>query len=153
MSDVIPAHLRPMIFGLNELMMELLYLLQTYSNTDLESLLILFYVNDATMRPFMLDEAPSAELLATPRPPDAIRGAVSRRMLAEKTGLSRETVRRKIRHLARAGLILIDADDHVRSAQRLHEPDVQRMIEAGHKAVTRYLHRLDSYGVDWTPRD
>ena len=150
MPDVVPAHLRPMIFGINELMMELLYLLQTYSNTDLESLLILLYVNDATMRPFMHDQAPSAELLTTAKPPDSVRGAISRRMIAEKTGLSRETVRRKTRQLAKAGLILIDAEDRVRSAQRLDEAEVQRMIEAGHKAITRYMRRLDLYGVDWT---
>jgi len=149
MSDTIPAHLRPTIFAINELMTELLYLLQSYSDADMESVLIMLYVTDATMRPFMHDQAPSPEVLTTARPADVIRGAISRRMIAEKTGLSRETVRRKTQKLAKAGLVLVDADDRVRSAQRLDDEGVQRMVMAGHKAVVRYFHRLESYGVDW----
>ncbi|MBI3437083.1 MAG: hypothetical protein HY054_00210 [Proteobacteria bacterium] len=147
MSDTIPEHLRPTIFAINELMMELLYLLQAYSEADMESVLIMLYVTDATMRPFM--QAPSPEVLTAARPADAIRGAISRRMIAEKTGLSRETVRRKTQKLAKAGLVLIDADDRVRSAQRLGDESVQRMLTAGHKAVVRYVQRLESYGLDW----
>ena len=70
-------------------------------------------------------------------------------MIAEKTGLSRETVRRKTQKLAKAGLVVIDADDRVRSAQRLGDEDVQRMVMAGHKAVARYFQRLESYCLDW----
>jgi biotin operon repressor len=149
MTDTIPANVRPTIFAINELMMELLYLLQAYSNADMESVLIMLYVTDATMRPFMHDQAPSPEVLTTARPADAIRGAISRRMIAEKTGLSRETVRRKTQALAKAGFVLIDADDRVRSAQHLGDEKVQRMVLAGHKAVVRYVQRLESYGVDW----
>jgi len=149
MSDTIPANLRPTIFAINELMMELLYLLQAYSDADMESVLIMLYVTDATMRPFMHDQAPSPEVLTTARPAEVIRGAISRRMIAEKTGLSRETVRRKTIALAKAGLVLIDAEDRVRSAQHLSDENVQRMVLAGHKAVIRYVQRLESYGVDW----
>lgn len=70
-------------------------------------------------------------------------------MLADKTGLSRETVRRKTQELADAGLVLVDDEGRVRSAQRLDEPEVRRIIEDGHRAVVRYRQRLESLGVAW----
>jgi hypothetical protein len=148
MPDAVPPHLRPITFAANELMLDLIYLLQSYSKADLESMLILLYVTDATMRPFMLDPAITPEILSAERPPNAIRGAISRRMIAEKTGLPRETVRRKTQELAEAGLLQIDDEDRVRSAQRLGTLEFQRVVEDGHRAVLRYLHRLRALGVD-----
>ncbi|MFN3465702.1 MAG: hypothetical protein ACK4X1_16675 [Terricaulis sp.] len=129
-------------------MLDLIYLLQSYTKTDLESMVILLCVTDATMRPFMHDSRPTEEVLKTPKPSNEIRGAISRRMIAEKTGLSRETVRRKTQELADAGLVTIDADDRVRSAQRLDEADFAQTVEAGHSAVVRYIRRLRSYGIE-----
>jgi CRP-like cAMP-binding protein len=149
MSAQLPNHLRPIVFATNELMLDLIYLLQSYAKTDLESLVILLCVTDATMRPFMHDAKPDEELLATPKPSDQIRGAISRRMIADKTGLSRETVRRKTQELAEVGLIKVDPDDRVRAAQRLDENDFASTVENGHKAVVRYIRRLQSYGIDW----
>ncbi len=149
MTDPLPSHLRPIVFATNELMLDLIYLLQSYTKTDLESMLIMLYVTDATMRPFMHDAAPAPEVLVAPKPSNEIRGAISRRMIADKAGLSRETVRRKTQELADAGLVSIDADDRVRSAQRLDEREFQTAVEDGHKAVLRYIRRLQSYGVDW----
>jgi DNA-binding transcriptional ArsR family regulator len=149
MSEPLPSHLRPIVFATNELMLDLIYLLQTYTKADLESMLILLCVTDATMRPFMHEAAPTVELLADPKPSDATRGAISRRMIADKTGLSRETVRRKTQELAEAGLVHIDADGRVRSAQRLGEPEFARAVEAGHRVVVAYVRRLQSFGIDW----
>jgi hypothetical protein len=148
MQDEIPLHLRPITFAINELMLDLVYELQTYVGTDLESVLILLCVTDATMRPFMLN-SPSREVLTAERPSDEIRGAISRRMIADKTGLPRETVRRKTQELADAGLVLIDGADRVRAAQRLGDPKFQRAVEAGHRAVMRYRERLEALGVPW----
>lgn len=149
MTEPLPSHLRPIVFATNELLLDLIYLLQSYTKTDLESMLILLCVTDATMRPFMHDTMPTQALMQTPKPDDEVRGAISRRMIADKTGLSRETVRRKTQELADAGLIRIDEDDRVRSAQRLDEPQFARAVEEGHKVVVRYIRRLSSYGVDW----
>ncbi|MGD9982169.1 MAG: hypothetical protein AB7H66_15150 [Hyphomonadaceae bacterium] len=149
MADEIAPHLRPITFAATELTLELLYLLQSYANKDLESVAILLCVTDATMRPFMNNIAPGALVLTAERPSDDIRGAISRRMIAEKTGLSRETVRRKTQELAEAGLIVIDEDDRVRSAQRLGEGDFQRVVEGGHRAVMRYRRRLEACGIAW----
>jgi len=149
MTDQIPSHLRPIAFAANELLLDMIYALQSYSKADLESMLILLCVTDATMRPFMHDTAPAPEVLAAAKPSDEIRGAISRRMIADKIGISRETVRRKTQELADAGLVRIDADDRVRSAQRLDEGDFQKTVEDGHRAVQRYIRRLQSFNVDW----
>jgi DNA-binding transcriptional ArsR family regulator len=149
MQDDLPLHLRPITFAANELALDLIYLIQSYTRKDLECVLIMLCVNDATMRPFMVKTPPATEVLAAPRPSEEIRGAISRRMLADKTGLSRETVRRKTQELADAGLVLVDDEGRVRSAQRLDEPEFQRTIEDGHRAVVRYRQRLESLGVAW----
>jgi DNA-binding transcriptional ArsR family regulator len=149
MTEPIPSHLRPTVFATNELLLDLIYLLQSYTKTDLESLLILLCVTDATMRPFMHETVPTQALIETPKPSDEIRGAISRRMVAEKTGLPRETVRRKTQELADVGLVRIDEDDRIRIEQRLDEPDFARVVEEGHKVVVRYIRRLQSYGIDW----
>ncbi len=149
MQDQIAPHLRPITFAANELALDLFYSLQAYTGTDMESVVILLCVTDATMRPFMLGATPGDEALTVECPSDEVRGAISRRMIADKTGLSRETVRRKTQELAKAGLVLIDADDRVRAAQHLGRSEFQRAVEDGHRAVMRYRRRLEAYGVDW----
>lgn len=149
MTNELPSHLRPITFAANELILDLVYELQSYCGKDLECVMILLCVTDATMRPFMLETAPTSDILSIERPPDSIRGAISRRMIADKTGLSRETVRRKTQELSDAGLVVIDDEDRVRSAQRLGEAEFQRVVEAGHRAVVRYRDRLESFGVAW----
>jgi biotin operon repressor len=149
MADEIAPHLRPITFAANELALDLIYLLQSYANTDLESVVILLCVTDATMRPFMQGASPGEEALTAARPSNDIRGAISRRMIAEKTGISRESVRRKTQELADAGLVVIDSDDRVRAAQRLPDSDFQRVVENGHRAVMRYRRRLEDLGVPW----
>ncbi len=147
MQDTLPPHLRPITFAANELLLDLLYLLQSYCKQDLESVAILLCVTDATMRPFMAGGSVALEILLAERPPEDIRGAISRRMIADKTGLSRETVRRKTQELAEQGFVLIDEEDRVRSAQHLGDPAFQRVVEGGHRAVLGYLQRLNSFGV------
>ena len=148
MTDTIAPHLRPILFAANELFLDFLHLLQTYFDCDAESLIVLACVTDATMRPFMRGEDTPAAVLNAEKPPDAIRGAISRRMIADKTGLSRETVRRKTQELAQAGFINIDADDRIRSAQLLGDPEFARRVEDAHRAVTRYIEQMRAYGVD-----
>lgn len=148
MTGQLPPHFRPMLFGLNELILDMTYAAQSYAQIDLESLYILYCVNEATMRPFMLDDTPEREVLVAVRPPEEIRGSISRRSIADKTGLARETVRRKTNDLAARGLVLIDEHDRLRSAQKLDDPLLQHMIETAHAAVLRYLACLRRLGVD-----
>jgi hypothetical protein len=137
-----------MLFGLNELILDLTYAAQSYAQIDLESLYILYCINEATMRPFMLDDAVQRDVLVATSPPEEIRGSISRRSIADKTGLARETVRRKTSDLISRGLVLIDKDDRLRSAPKLDDPAQQRMIETAHAAVLRYLACLRRLGVD-----
>ncbi len=148
MQADIPPKLRPMLFAQNELVLDLLYLLQPRFGEDLETILILLCVNDATMRPFMTDTALAQAALTVERPPESMRGSISRRMIADKTGLSRETVRRKTRKLEKAGLVVIDEDGRVRSAQLLGDPEFRRIIERAHEAVLRYRKTLRAFSVD-----
>ncbi len=149
MSDnEIPAEIRPLTFAAVELLLDLIYSAQSYyKDIDCESLLIVLCVNDATMRPFVLDPALDPAVMRAAHPPEELRGAISRRMIADKTGLPRETVRRKTQALAERGYLVIDAEDRVRVPMLLDQPDAQRAPIEARKAVQRYLDRLRAFGV------
>lgn len=146
-SAPIPAHLRPIAFAASEVLLDLIYLLQSFAKVDLESLHILLCVTDATMRPFMLDPSAAHRMMTVERPPNEVRGAISRRSIADKTGLPRETVRRKTAELAELGLLQIDDDGRIRSAQDMSNPQFQRVLEAAHAAMLNYFERMEQFGV------
>lgn len=147
--ETIPAHIRPMNFAGIELILELLQCLRGfYTGVDMDSLLVLMCVSDATMRPFVLDPNTPPEIICAARPPDELRGSISRLLIAERTGLPRETVRRKVNELCSSGHLLIDGDDRVRVAQALYDPRAWAAIERGHGAVLRYLDRLEAFAID-----
>lgn len=147
--ETIPDHIRPINFAGVELILELLQCMRGhYAGVCMDSLLILMCVSDATMRPFMLDPNTSPDIVRAARPPEAIRGSISRMLIADRTGLPRETVRRKVNELCSSGHLLLDADDRVRVAQALHDPRAWAAIERGHDAVLRYLARLEQFGID-----
>jgi DNA-binding IclR family transcriptional regulator len=100
------------------------------------------------MRPFMLDPNLRATVLCDAAPPEEIRGSISRRLIADKTGCPRETVRRKVVELAEKGHITIDSEDRIRIAQGLYDPRACAAVEQGHQAILRYLERLRQLGVD-----
>lgn len=145
----LPTHIRPITFAMTELILDLVHTLQAHHKVDLESLMILLRTQDATMRPFVLDPNTPHDVLHSATPPDGIRGSISRRMIADKTGLPRETVRRKTADLADKGWLVIDDGDRLRVPSRLATPESQAVVEAGHKAVVRYVDRLKALGVDW----
>ena len=145
----LPTHLRPITFAMTELILDLVHTLQAHHKVDLESLMILLRTQDATMRPFVLDPNTPHDVLHSVTPPDEIRGAISRRMIADKTGLPRETVRRKTADLAEKGWLVIDGGDRLRVPSRLNTEEAQKVVEAGHKAVVRYVERLKALGVEW----
>jgi len=148
MDQPIPLHARPMLFAMNTMLLDLIYMTQAYFKVDVESLLILYCVTDATMRPMMRGAETPEEVLANARPDNEERGFISRRMIADKTGLSRELVRRKARKLAKAGLIDIDDEGRVRSVQLLDEPRFQAGLDAAHQVILRYMRTIECYGVN-----
>ncbi|NWG52638.1 MAG: hypothetical protein HXY28_02860 [Hydrogenophilaceae bacterium] len=149
MTELLPPHVRPLSFAGSELLLDLVHAARTYFPVDLESLLIVACVNEATMRPFVLDPATPREVLHAPKPPESVRGSISRRMIADKLGLPRETVRRKTSELAAMGVLRVDEEDRVRITQELDNPFAQHLLEEGHRAVLRYVQRLAELGVDW----
>lgn len=148
MPNSVPAHIRPINFAGVELTLDLIHCLREFfGDIDMDSLLVLLYVSDATMRPFMVPTAPPKVVQAR-KVPEHMRGAISRRLIADKTGLPRETVRRKVAELARNGHVLVDDDGRVRIAHGLADARGWAAAEQGHKAVLRYLDRLGEFGVD-----
>lgn len=144
----VPSHIRPINFAGIELLLDMLHSARKfYGDVDMESLLILLCVSDATMRAFMLDPDLAAANLHKPRPEDEVRGFISRRSIADKLGLARETVRRKTSELAATGKLTIDEADRVRIAYGLIDLNAWRAIEEGHRSVLRYLDRLDQFNV------
>jgi len=144
----INPRIRPIAFGLAELLFDLMFFVREVFGSDLDCALIMVCVNEATMRPFMEKAGPESPVLGMRAPPEEIRGSISRRMIAEKTGIARETVRRKVTQLIEAGQLIADEADAVRVAPRLDDPAVRKALEEGHAAVQRYLKLVGSYGVN-----
>lgn len=147
-STEIDPRIRPIAFGLVELLFDLTFFIRELYGDDLDCALIMICANEATMRPFMEKTGAGDPVLGVRAPPEAIRGSISRRMIAEKTGIARETVRRKVAHLIDIGLLISDEEDGVRVVPRLDDPLTQRLLESGHGAVKRYLELVSSYGVE-----
>ncbi|MGE0045267.1 MAG: hypothetical protein AB7J28_13845 [Hyphomonadaceae bacterium] len=147
MTDLLPPHVRPLSYAGTELLLDLVYLARKYFPVDLESLLVIACVNEATMRPFVRDPETPPEILHAAKPPEEVRGSISRRMIADKLGLPRETVRRKIAELASVGILTVDENDAVRVMQALDHPIAQQLLEESHAAVRRYFTRLEELGV------
>lgn len=136
-------------YGSAELLLDIWHeLRQLFPDSDVESLLFLLCVLEATMRPFMNTISPEPGILSDPEPPNDVRGFISRRAIADKLGLSRETVRRKTAELAKLGYVAIDRDHGVRMSYALADAASWRRVENSHRAILRYLDRLDSYGLD-----
>lgn len=111
-----------------------------YRGLEIEEILILVCVAEATMRPLVVSENES--LLRSEFPADDVRGSISRRLIAERTGLPRETVRRKVRRLVDRALLDVDEEGHVRSIQILSNSGLAQNLENVRRFVGRYFKRV-----------
>jgi len=111
-----------------------------YRGLEIEEILILVCVAEATMRPLVVSENES--LLRSEFPADDVRGWISRRLIAERTGLPRETVRRKVRRLVDRALLDVDEEGHVRSIQILSNSGLAQNLENVRRFVGRYFKRV-----------
>jgi hypothetical protein len=150
MADEIPRHIRPIAFGLAGLLYDLITFMRKVYGEDLESALIMICVADATLQKFMSVAGPDSDLMRRERIEDSARGSISRRMIADKTGLPRETVRRKVAQLIACNYLYIDADGAVRATPRAHDPEVQQAVLDAHAAIKRYVDVVGRYGVTVT---
>ncbi len=148
MADQVPPFTRPGAFAATELMLDLSYLATDYFQLDLEMIWILAVVGHETMRPWILDSATAPQHLTDERVPDEVRGSTSRAMVADRTGLPRETVRRRIAELEKNGLIVLDERGFVRlSGNRVVDPAYQKLVADIYRAVERYQGRIAAFGV------
>lgn len=144
---VLPHRTRPLAFAQGELVLHFMYLLQSHYKVDFESILILLSINDATMRPFMLDDTFDHAILVRDEIPNEHRGTISRLMIADKTGLPRETVRRKCKQLIERGIVLESTEGHLQAAVLIVDPEIQRGLDEAHSAVLRYFDRVARFGI------
>jgi len=118
---------------------------------DLETLLIFLVVNEAAMRPLLVGPKARLDLIDEPSPPDEARGSLSRNLIADRAGLARETVRRKVNALIETGLFTETRDGEVRPTPLLSDAMYQKIADECFEAVGRYYDRLRSLG-EHTPR-
>lgn len=149
-EEKLPPRMRPHAFAANELLLDILHVARKIADVDLDSLLIYLCVGEATMRPLMLDPSTPAEVIEMVRPPEEFRGSISRMLVADRLGMPRETVRRKIQQMVAGGYLLEDDQGRVRATWRFGETVIQTSVQDVYAAVQRYdarLRRLGCAGV------
>ncbi|MFT3724052.1 MAG: hypothetical protein QM773_10730 [Hyphomonadaceae bacterium] len=139
--------LRSKAFAGFELLLDLVHELQIGFNLDLESIVILACINEATMRPLLLDPTTPASAKAVAVAPEEFRGSISMLLVSERVNLPRETVRRKVQSLIKLGLVFRDEKGRMRAVSMLAKPEAQRMVRESHAAVKRYDSRLRQLGL------
>ena len=149
----LPRRTRPRIYAASELLLDMLWSVRSgVPDMDLETLLIFMVVSEAAMRPMLVGPSARPEFIDEPIPPDEARGSLSRSLIADRTGLPRETVRRKVNALIDAGLLNESKGGEVRPAPLLSESVYQTIADECFAAVGRYNDRLRSLGEP-APRD
>lgn len=142
MSDV-PPFTRPAAFAATELILDIFHALTTHYELDLEAIWILTVIGHETMRPWILDPRLAEQYVTVDRVPDSVRGSISRLMVADRTGLPRETVRRRIAELSAAGFISLDDKGHVRlTGDKVTGSAYQSGVAEIYSAVERYRKRI-----------
>ena len=146
MSEI-PADLRPKTYAASELFLDMMYWVGKLADTDLESLAILVCVTEATMRPVLGDAELVERIARVVVAPEEARGSITMLLIADRLGLPRETVRRKVKKLIADGLVYQDEDGRIRTSSKLGDSEVQQAIAGIHAAVGRYRDRLMAFGV------
>lgn len=147
MDTEIDPRIRPIAYGMVGLLYELIGFMRRAYGEDLESALIMICVSDATMQKYMPGARPDSEIMHKMELDESVRGSISRRMIAEKTGLPRETVRRKVAQLVAKNFLYIDGDGAIRATPRLHEADLRQSVIDAHEAVKRYMRVVGAFNV------
>lgn len=147
MADELPDRTRPRHYAASELFLDLLWSVRSRAqDLDLETLLIFLIVNEASMRPLLVGPGARREFMNDPAPPAEARGAISRAVIADKSMLPRETVRRKVNQLIDLGLFAERRDGEVQAVPQLGEVMFQAIGDECHAAVERYNKRLIELG-------
>ena len=122
------------IYAAFELYLDLHYILHGFVQSDYENTIIYACIAEATLRPRVVrDGKPPAPLGASDG-----NGSISRLLVADRTGLPRETVRRKIGAMITSGMLVRVARSSVAISLR---PFASNADDVG-KAVARYHARV-----------
>jgi hypothetical protein len=142
----VPRNMRAYAFSNVELMLDLVYASRVGPKLDLESMFIYLTVSEATMRPLMLDASTPPEVLELVEPPEEYRGSITRLLVADRIGMPRETVRRKIQKMIDDGLLAEDTEGRIRTTRNFGQGNVQEWARLTFAAVQRYDQRLRQFG-------
>lgn len=145
---LIPVDLRPKTYAAAELFLDLHYFVSRLAKADCESLAIYVCIAEATMRPVVRNRVLADRIATASVAPEESRGSISMLLIADRLGLPRETVRRKVKKLVASGLAYQDAEGRIRTTPNLDETHVQEAIEGIHAAVGRYRDRLQAFGIE-----
>lgn len=141
------SDLRPRTYASMELFLDMLHAVRGLVDLDFESIAIYVCVGEATMRPLLADPNLVAKLASDPVAPDELRGSITMLLVADRLGLPRETVRRKVKNLISLGLLYEDEKGRIRSTPVFDNPKMAETMKAIQDAVHRYHERLAKYGI------
>ncbi|MGD9979602.1 MAG: hypothetical protein AB7H66_07390 [Hyphomonadaceae bacterium] len=145
----LPRRTRPRIYAGCELFLDMLWSVRSRApDMDLETLLIFLVANEAAMRPLLVGPNARLDLMDHPAPPDEARGSISRNLIADRTALPRETVRRKVNQLITLGLFTETREGEVRPKPMLADVMFQQIADESYQAVVRYDARLRTLGCE-----
>ena len=147
MEAEIDPRIRPIAYGIVGLLYDLIGFMRIAFGEDLESALIMICVSDATMQKYMPGASPDSEVMLKETLDESVRGSISRRMIADKTGLPRETVRRKVAQLVARNFLYVDANGAIRATPRLHDLELRQAVIDAHESVKTYQRVVGGYGV------
>ena len=141
------SDLRPRTYASMELFLDMLHAVRSLVDLDFESIAIYVCVGEATMRPVLADPDLVARLAHEAAAPESVRGSITMLLVADRLGLPRETVRRKVKHLISLGLLFEDEKGRIRSTPSFDNPKMAETMKAIHDAIRRYHERLAKYGI------
>jgi hypothetical protein len=148
MVETIPPLVRAHAFASTELLLDSWYTVTKYYGLDLETIWIILVIGHETMRPWILDPNLAQQHLSDLRVPDTARGSISRLLIADRTGLPRETVRRRVAELIDRGWVVQDERGHVRTpADNMAAQELQQALEEIGSAVGRYHSRIGEFAA------
>lgn len=137
---------RVVAFAACELMLDMLYSISTTCKQDIELTWIILCVMQNTYRELITDPATASLYLASKELPESTRLCMSRRAIADKTGLSRETVRRRTNRLIEIGY-LEEVGGAVRLAKERSDTELTHCLNQIHSAVLAFMKRIEEKSV------
>lgn len=129
-----------------QMLLDSLFSATNASGRDLESVWIMACVLHNTLRNLVTDPHVSARYLHQVEVPDHIYITMSRRAIADKTGLSRETVRRRTNKLIEDG-VLIETNGNVRLGNRTRTNGDIANVNVLHAAAAAFVKTVSDHNA------